>query len=91
MRSVAPRVAGLPEITLAEGQQEYMVLTAAQFNQPGMGGGLLTRWKPSAEELALLNAGEDVYVGLLTFGNPMQPIHVSVGAPAVEPPKEGGR
>jgi len=79
VRAVAPRV-GLPEVTLAEEQPDYLPLTVAVWKDPAGQVGVLTRWRPSREDLVRLAAGEDLYISLLTFGQPMQPMVVQVGA-----------
>jgi hypothetical protein len=40
---------------------------------------LLTRWRFTPEERAKVAGGEDLYLALLTFGNPVQPMIVQVG------------
>ena len=87
MRSVAPRV-GFPETTLAENQLEYVPLTVAHMTYEDGTRGILTRWKFTDEERAAIAAGADLYLGLLTFGQPMQPINIEVGRP-VWAPEEG--
>lgn len=80
MRMVAPRT-GAHEITLAEDQREYRPLVAAVYRRPDMGNAiqLLTRWTFTAEERAAIAAGEDLYLGILTFGQPLQPLSPQVG------------
>ena len=80
MRMIAPRVPGLDEVTIAEQQGDYKTLTAAVIP-----GGVLTRWRPSPEELARLNAGEDLFLAVLTFGQPLQPLSLQVGAEGWRP------
>lgn len=92
MDMIAPRT-GAPEITLAEDQLEYKPLTVAVYgNNAGQGPRtLLSRWRFSDEERERIAAGEDLYVGLTTFGRPMQPIRVQVGPEGwVEPEPIGG-
>lgn len=80
MRTVAPRV-GLPEIMLAEEQHEYLPCTAAVVTYDDGSVGLMTRWRLDDGERAKIAAGEDLYLSLLTFGRPMQPITLEVGRP----------
>lgn len=82
MRPVAPRT-GAEEITVAEDQHEYVPLVVALHADPGGSGSpvLLTRWRLSEEERAAIAAGEDLYVGCLTFGERLQPLLVTVGDP----------
>ena len=81
MRMIAPRT-GAPEVTIAEEQEDYAPLTVAVYGDNAELGPrqLLSRWTFTPEERARIAAGEDLYVGLLTFGQPMQPISVQVGA-----------
>ena len=76
MRMIAPRTGAV--VTIAENQEQYQTLTAARYQKDGVSV-LLMRWQPDAHERARLAAGEDIYVSLMTFGQPMQPITVQVG------------
>ena len=87
MRMVAPRT-GAPEVTIAEDQTDYMPLVAARYDD----GVLLTRWRMDDAERARVAAGEDVYLAVMTFGKPLQPISMQVGPEGWEPASgtEGG-
>lgn len=71
-----------PEITVdgweprvyAKSQTEYRPLPA--LFQRGPKGALLMRWRPTAEELAILLAGDDLYIEIWTFNQSVQPIAV---------------
>lgn len=80
MNMVAPRT-GAPEVTVAEDQLEYAPITVAVYGDNAELGPrqILTRWRLSDEDRRRIAAGEDVYVALMTFGGPMQPISVQVG------------
>ncbi len=94
MRAVSPRT-GAGEITLAEEQLEYSPLVAAVYSHPDFGGApyLLTRWQFSDEDLAQLlgvevdvirhlprtRDREDMYLAILTWGQPLQPLAPQVG------------
>ena len=80
MRQVAPRT-GAPEITIAEEQAEYQPITVAPYRFTDGSSGLLSRWRLSDDERAAIAAGEDLYLFLLTFGTPMQPVQLTVGPP----------
>lgn len=84
MRPVAPRV-GLPEITLAEDQHEYLTLTAAVIADETGQTGVLTRWRLDDVERAAIAAGADVFVSLLTFGGAVQPMQITVDTPTWVP------
>lgn len=77
MRMVAPRT-GAPEVTIAEDQVEYLPVTAAVYEIDGVRT-LLTRWRMDDAERERLAAGEDIYLAVMTFGNPLQPISLQVG------------
>lgn len=79
-RPVAPRV-GFPEIMLAEEQEEYLTCCVAQVTYNDGSRALMTRWRLSDEERAKIADGEDIYLSLHTFGQPMQPITLEIGRP----------
>lgn len=81
MRAIAPRIEGCREVTLAEHQLEYAPITVALIQYESGGDGVMTRWRLDDAERARIAAGEDIYLGLLTFGKPMQPISMCVGNP----------
>jgi len=87
MRPVAPRV-GCPEVTMAEDQHEYMPVTVAVVTYEDGDQAVMTRWRLDDDERAKIAAGEDLYLTLLTFGQPMQPITLEVGPPAWARPTE---
>lgn len=78
MHMVAPRTGAL-EVTLAEDQLEYKPLVAAVYETEAGARVLLTRWRFSDEDRARIAAGEDLYLGVMTFGQPLQPLMVGVG------------
>lgn len=50
----------------------------------------VTRWRLTDEERARVVAGDDLFLTLLTFGSPMQPISMTVGPPEWAPGEGGG-
>lgn len=93
MRMIRPKLVA-PQVTIAEEQDEYKTVTAALVYHPSYPyasrrvvgqverldmNGLVLAFRPTDEERAKIAAGSDVYVSLLTFGRPMQPIIVTVG------------
>lgn len=75
-----------PQETIAEDQAEYFPLTGAFVTHPDFGHAkgatyntVVVAFRPSDEERRRLAAGEDLYIGLLTFGAPMQPIQLMIG------------
>ena len=64
---------GVSEITFAKDQPEYVPLPALKF-QDGL---VVTRWSLSLAERIHLLLGGSVFLGLLTFNGPLQPIRIS--------------
>lgn len=89
---IRPRLGG-PERVYAAGQPEYEPLAVACYDenwQPSARGGtIVSRWTFSADERQRIAAGEDLFIGILTFGKPLQPLVVEVGPPewAKVPPR----
>lgn len=91
MKSVTPEIEA-PLVRVAEHQPEYEPVTTARTMYPGFPGALdvnghkwntvVMAFRPSEYERAQLAAGDDIYIGLLTFGRPQQPIVVIVGKAA---------
>jgi hypothetical protein len=78
MHAVAPRT-GAGEITIAEDQLEYKPLVGALYENQQGHTIILTRWRFTAEDRRRIAEGEDLYLGIMTFGAPLQPIDISVG------------
>jgi hypothetical protein len=85
---VRPKLAA-PQLTIAEDQHEYKPVTAAMVRHPLYPttsdraedtNSFVLAFQPSVDEVARLADGEAIYVSLLTFNRPMQPIIVSIGA-----------
>lgn len=77
MRPVAPRT-GAPEETLAENQLDYSPLVVAVYvDEQGGPGCLLSRWRFTEEERALIAKGEDLYLSVGGDGHP--PVRLQVG------------
>lgn len=64
---------GISEITYAKDQPEYIPLPALRFSD----GLVVTRWNLSWKERLHILFGGSVFLGLLTFNNPLQPIRIS--------------
>lgn len=63
-------------VTFAKNQPEYLPLPAIVY-----GGVVITRWKLSwAERIAVLLGGS-MWLQVLTFGDPLQPLKLSVDCP----------
>lgn len=70
----------VPEVVFAKNQSKYNNLPALKL----IDGQVITRWKLSFyERLKVLFIG-DIYLTLLTFNQPLQPIRLEVTPPKVE-------
>lgn len=84
MKPVSPVIPGhtLPEIVFAKDQPEYQPLPAFRDHD----GYVLTRWRMTwRERLRVLFTG-DIYLSLLTFGRPLQPVLLFTEKPKVQMP-----
>lgn len=79
MEAVSPQT-GANEFAVAEEQEEYLPVPAALYSDPTGRLTLLSRWKFSDEERAAIARGEDLFLALITDGNPMQPLYIQIGA-----------
>ena len=70
---------GVSEITIAKDQPEYVPLPALKF-QDGL---VVTRWSLSWKERLTILLGGSVYLGLLTYNHPLQPIRISTSVEEV--------
>lgn len=85
MRMISPQI-DAPQETIAEDQEEYQTVTGAFVNNKSHGiargasyNTIVTAWRPNQQERRRIAAGDDIYISLLTFGAPMQPVLVSTG------------
>lgn len=85
MRMIAPALDGR-RVRIAEDQDEYLPVEAVLTTNPSHKAVSGSSWntvvltfRPSDSERAQLANGADIYVALLTFGTPMQPIMVKIG------------
>ena len=62
-------------------QPEYLPLPAEK--RPGRSGEIVTCWELSPDELKRVQETGVIFVSLLTFGQPLQPVLVSVDKPDV--------
>ena len=62
------------EVTYAKDQPEYNPLRTLTD-----GTTVISRWSPTPEQRAAIMAGEDLFLELVTFGGPLQPIRLSIG------------
>ena len=82
MQTVSPVIPGMnfTEIIIAKDQQQYNPLPAIKLD----GGVLLTRWHLSDEERKTVAETGDIYVFLMTGGEPVLPIDLVVEKPELE-------
>lgn len=73
---VSPVIEGMErhEIQYAKDQSEYSKLPAIKTQE----GIVITRWRLSAEEIARIIAGKDIYLQIHTFNKPLQPVRIDV-------------
>ena len=64
-------------VTYAKDQPQYQPLPVVRLH--GAEGRLISRWTLTDAERAKIAAGEDIYIEMLTFGGPLQPILPTVG------------
>lgn len=64
---------GVSEVTFAKDQPEYIPLPAIKF-QDGL---VVTRWSLSLADRIKILLGGSVYLGMLTYNRPLQPIRIS--------------
>lgn len=79
MKPVSPVLPGyddIPEMAYAKDQPQYGLLPVVKIDGPE--GQILTRWQPTEDERARIAAGQDVYLWVCTFGQPLQPLLVEV-------------
>lgn len=79
MQPISPRVPGYEdrEVVFAKDQPEYVPLPALPIITTE-GRAVLTRWTFTDEERNLIASGADLFVKVLTFGGPLQPVAFSV-------------
>lgn len=72
-------------IVYGANQPEYMPLPAQRVGKEQTGQ-INTCWKLTKEEKAAVAKTGKIWVSVLTFGQPLQPVLVSVGKPEVYDP-----
>lgn len=79
MKPVSPVIPGenFTETIIAEHQDEYQNLPAIKV-EPGM---LITRWELTFRDRLRLLFGGSVYLWIMTFGQPLQPLLMQTERP----------
>jgi hypothetical protein len=65
------------EVVYAKNQPEYLPLRALVSDDPS--GRVTTRWMLTDDQRKAIAAGADIYLMLLTFHQPLQPIQIATG------------
>lgn len=73
-------------IVFGANQPEYIPLPAERVGKPETGQ-INTCWELSPDELKQIQETGKIWVSLLTFGQPLQPVLVSVDKPDVHDPE----
>lgn len=81
MKPVSPVIPGENhnEVIVAEDQEEYQNLPSIPMQN-----GILTRWELNDEEKQIVAKTGSIYVYLMTFGQPIQPILLQVEKPELK-------
>lgn len=58
-------------------QPQYKTLVACRTKE----GEVISRWEPTAEERVLLSQGAPLWLWVLTFGHPLQPVALTLDPP----------
>jgi hypothetical protein len=72
---------GWHEVIFAEHQPQYTPLPVALR----VDGRLVSRWRPTEDERKAIAEGKDVFLTVLTFNEPLQPVLLTVGGAPVVP------
>lgn len=85
MKPVSPVVEGFQslEVVFAKDQPEYLPLPALPVNSSDETGTVVTRWKLTWKERFRVLFGGDLYLWMLTFGKPLQPVRPTFNPPEV--------
>lgn len=81
MEPVKPNIEGFPELRLGENQDEFSTLPATLAYDADGNFIIVTRWRLTEEERAAVAAGGDLYLTVLTFGQPFQPVLLGTAPP----------
>lgn len=80
MEPIKPELGLGPEIVIAEDQPQYLPLPAEAVRLSRRGvEALVVRFTFTPEERIKISLGEDLYLGIMTFGHPLQPLMPTVG------------
>ena len=86
MEPYSPILEGCREIVIAKNQPPYKPLAAVEVDNNT----ILTRWKLTWRERLIVLLCGDVYLYIMTFGQPLQPLKMQVERPSATPSGEEG-
>lgn len=83
MKPVSPVLIGedLPEIEIAKDQPEYNPLPVIAVQDEAAT--IISRWELSDEEVAEVVKTKSIYVFMMTFGHPIQPLLLQTEKPTI--------
>ena len=86
MKPISPVIPGEThnEVIVAENQDEYQNLPSIQLQD----GSILTRWKLTDEEKAIIAETGDIYLIMWTGGKPVSPVLLMVEKPKIIYPNQ---
>lgn len=58
------------DMVFGKNQPEYMPLPAKQVNNNT----IMTCWELTDEDILLINSSKKIWLGIMTFGKPLQPV-----------------
>lgn len=80
MKPASPVIPGQPEVVYAKNQPQYNPLPSIKQRD----GCVITRWAMSWRERFKVLLTGSVYLEVMTFNQPLQPLKMSVDVPLVE-------
>lgn len=80
MKTASPVLVGCAEIVIAKDQPPYTPISAVVVDSAT----ILTRWRLSWWERLIVLFRGDVYLYVMTFGKPLQPLAMQAAKPQIE-------
>lgn len=79
---ISPVILGvdLEEVVYAKDQPQYQPFPVYKFDD----GTIISRWKLSWKERLLVLLKGDIYLWIMTFNKPLQPVIINVSRPEIE-------
>ena len=79
MKPVSPVIPGVPDVKIAEHQDEYETLPAIVLSD----GVVISRWRLTWRERLVAMINGDIYLHIHTYGQPLQPVFMEVDEPRI--------